>query len=222
MNLRSFITCTGLGVIILLGSVGTVSACPPAPGAVQWQTRDGGNGHWYLRVGTPAAPPQFGWEAARAAAEAMGGHLVTLTSAAENEFVRPMLIDGYFNVYLLGGYRVGSEWRWVTGEPWSYTNWYGGEPNNANGNEFYLASWVTPGTWNDVWSTYEGSGYIVEWDAADGCAGDINEDCTVNGIDLAYVLADWGTVSSRSDLNSDGAINGVDLGIILYGWGSCP
>jgi hypothetical protein len=36
------------------------------------------------------------------------------------------------------------------------------------------------------------------------------------------VLADWGTVSSRSDLNSDGAINGVDLGIILYGWGSCP
>jgi hypothetical protein len=222
MNLHSFITYAGLGVVLLFGSVRTVSACPPAAGAVQWRSLDGGNGHWYLRVGTPTAPPQLGWDAARAAAEAMGGHLVTITSAAENAFVQPMLIDGYFNVYLLGGYRVGSEWHWVTGEPWDYTNWYGGEPNNANGNEYYLASWVTPGTWNDVWSTYEGSGYIVEWDAANGCAGDINDDCAVNGIDLAYVLADWGSTSTRSDLNSDGAINGIDLEIILNGWGACP
>jgi hypothetical protein len=63
---------------------------------------------------------------------------------------------------------------------------------------------------------------MVEWDAANGCAGDINEDCAVNGIDLAYVLADWGTISSRSDLNGDGTISGIDLGIILNGWGACP
>ena len=194
-------------------------ACPPAPSAIQWRTTDGGNGHWYLRVAWPGSAGN--WEMARAAAEGMGGHLVTITSAAENDFVRPMLIDGYFNVYLLGGFRVGNEWHWVTGEPWGYANWYPGEPNNANGNEIYLASWVTPGTWNDVWSTYQGSGYIVEWDVQNGCPGDINADCAVNGIDLAYVLADWGTAAARSDLNGDGTIDGVDLGIILNGWGSC-
>ncbi len=57
-------------------------------------------------------------------------------------------------------------------------------------------------------------------EAADlGVVGDINHDGRVDGIDLAYILADWGTVNPRSDLNRDGLVDGVDLGTLLANWG---
>jgi hypothetical protein len=195
---------------------------PPAEGAVQWQVSDGGNGNWYKRISWPFAKngPQW-WPIARAEAEAVGGHLATITSHAENEFVRPLVTDGQFNVYLIGGHKVDGQWRWVTGEAWDYSNWYPGEPNNATGNEIFLATWVTPGTWNDVWPEYQGGGYVVEWEACNDCPGDISVDRIVNGIDLAYVLADWGGTLARSDVNDDGVVDGIDLGVVLNGWGSC-
>ncbi len=52
-----------------------------------------------------------------------------------------------------------------------------------------------------------------------GTLGDINHDGIVNGIDLAYILADWGTANPRSDLNHDGIVNGIDLGTLLAYWG---
>jgi hypothetical protein len=195
---------------------------PPAAGAVQWRVADGGNGNWYLRVNWQSGQSgQQWWPIARAEAEAAGGHLATITSAAENDFIRPLVIDDYFNVYLIGGHKIDGAWRWVTGEAWTYSNWYPGEPNNATGNEIYLATWITRGTWNDVWPEYQGGGYVIEWEACGDCRGDISADRAVNGIDLAYVLADWGGSSARSDLDGDGSVNGVDLGIVLNGWGSC-
>lgn len=49
--------------------------------------------------------------------------------------------------------------------------------------------------------------------------GDINRDGFVNGIDLGYLLADWGTSLFRSDLNRDGYVDGIDLGMLLGSWG---
>lgn len=49
--------------------------------------------------------------------------------------------------------------------------------------------------------------------------GDINRDGFVNGIDLGYLLADWGTSLFRSDLNRDGYVDGNDLGMLLGSWG---
>jgi hypothetical protein len=49
--------------------------------------------------------------------------------------------------------------------------------------------------------------------------GDINRDGFVNGIDLGYLLADWGTNLFRSDLNRDGYVDGNDLGMLLGSWG---
>ena len=61
-------------------------------------------------------------------------------------------------------------WSWVTGEPWSYTNWAKGEPNNASGlwqqdrthfmvynNDFQS------GTWDDSNDPFGSTGYVVEW-----------------------------------------------------------
>ncbi len=61
-------------------------------------------------------------------------HLATLTSAAENAFIVTNLSSalGTSNTY---GYWFGlfgndaSTYQWVTGEPFSFTNWNAGEPN---------------------------------------------------------------------------------------------
>jgi len=57
-------------------------------------------------------------------------------------------------------------------------------------------------------------------DASDlGRVGDINGDGVVNGIDLATILADWGTTADRSDLDRNGSVNGADLALVLANWG---
>lgn len=52
-----------------------------------------------------------------------------------------------------------------------------------------------------------------------GRIGDIDGSGSVNGVDLAYLLSDWGTANSRSDLNRDGSVAGEDLSILLANWG---
>jgi len=98
------------------------------------------NGHSYYRSTGSAF-----WLTAKANCEAMGGHLVTVTTAAENTFI--------FNLWPSGWIGLTDEvtegvWRWVTGEAYSYTSWNPGEPNNA-GNEDYV-QFVGGGKWNDL------------------------------------------------------------------------
>ena len=50
-------------------------------------------------------------------------------------------------------------------------------------------------------------------------AGDINEDCKVDGTDLAIVLGFWGT-STGGDVDGDGITGGTDLAIVLGFWGA--
>ena len=60
---------------------------------------------------------------------------------------------------------------------------------------------------------------------SDPCPGDINQNGTVDAVDLAMVLTSWGTSGSdypRADVNHDGVVNGPDLGALLGGWGICP
>ena len=52
-------------------------------------------------------------------------------------------------------------------------------------------------------------------------AADINGDGSVNGADLALVLAFWGQpcLGCAADVNQDGEVNGADLALILARWG---
>lgn len=52
-------------------------------------------------------------------------------------------------------------------------------------------------------------------------AGDINNDGRVDGADVAFVLAFWGTNFQRTDLNDDGIVDGGDLGLALLYWHDC-
>ena len=148
-----------------------------------------------------AAPDLIGWEAAQAVAEARGGYLTTLTSAAENTFVFNLVdnasfwhIDGFGSAIgpWIGGFQPDGSpepaggWEWVTAEPWSYTNWASGEPNNMGGTEKYadlFGHGVRAPTWNDLNPTVVLEGYIVEWDELPG--PDVPEPTTLVMLALA-------------------------------------
>jgi hypothetical protein len=98
------------------------------------------NGHSYYR-----STGSMTWTDARQACLNMGGHLVTSTSLAENNFLFSLWPNGWIG---LSDEVVEGQWRWVTGEPFSWAYWNGGEPNNSN-NEDYI-QFVGGGKWNDL------------------------------------------------------------------------
>jgi len=119
------------------------------------------NGHGYQRFDSGLS-----WNDAADDCESRGAHLVTLGSAQEDQFV----FDNF--VYLsaspwLGGTDEGDEgnWRWVTGEPWDYTNWNMHEPNNVGGIEHYLMYFdTTTFGWNDIPDGTQS--HVCEWEEA--------------------------------------------------------
>jgi serine/threonine-protein kinase len=130
-----------------------------------------------------AVPVTVNWfDAERAARErehaGMRGHLATIGSAAENDFVRRALPAAVTGQYWLGGSRAArgpttrDGWQWVTGEPWDYANWGAGEPNDFFG-EDGLQFWTQKGDtarWNDSDRTsgFEPlvHGFLVEYEPA--------------------------------------------------------
>jgi len=88
-------------------------------------------------------------EHARTAAD-WGGHLTSIRSAAEQEFV--LDITDRDETYFLGGAQVDGIWTWTDGTPWSYAHWAVGEPSNSNNIEDKV-SLKRDGTWNDAVGT---------------------------------------------------------------------
>ena len=94
------------------------------------------------------------WESAKLFCEKKGGHLVTVSDEKENEFVNDMrcrnLSTDYQQSIWLGGSDTANEgtWSWITGEPFTYSNW---EPNEPNGgtSQNYLQMYSS-GNWDDV------------------------------------------------------------------------
>lgn len=145
------------------------------------------NGHYYEAV---VVSNGISWTNAKAAAEARGGYLATLTSAAENDFVFGLIDSATFWTLggspqssfgpWLGGEFKSGVWQWVTGEPWSYTNWHSGQPDRASGVEDKLMFWVRTAnvrqsTWNDVINYDNPPGrpitYVIEWNTNPGGGG---------------------------------------------------
>ncbi|NCR27335.1 MAG: hypothetical protein GPJ25_13450, partial [Microcystis aeruginosa LE13-04] len=76
------------------------------------------------------------WTDAQAQAQAMGGNLVTINDAAENQFlVNAFGSNESFWIGFTDAVQEG-DWKWINGEPVTYVNWSVTEPNNV-GNEDY-------------------------------------------------------------------------------------
>ena len=112
------------------------------------------------------------WRQAQVFCELLGGHLATLTTAEENDFVYGFMRDcGYLTAYfgLSDEARTG-DWIWVTGEPFEYTNWHRNEPSRSAKERYGMYFYKhLDGTWNDS-HFYEyaevdpGCSFICEWD----------------------------------------------------------
>jgi hypothetical protein len=114
------------------------------PRILEWPRSAGGNGHFYQGV---QMDTNVTWSAARSAAQGAGfcglrGHLITVASAAENNFAARRAWIG------LSRTPPSRAFRWVTGEPLSFENWAPGEPNNLFGN-VDVVEILADGTWND-------------------------------------------------------------------------
>lgn len=116
------------------------------------------------------------WSDAKSKCEEMGGHLVTINSAEEQAFLIDLVLASQKKNMWIGAYPENGSYKWITKEPFSYTNWASGEPNNVhnmqNAAMMYTQNASYPsGTWNDEnengreWTGYHLSdfGYICEW-----------------------------------------------------------
>lgn len=131
-----------------------------ASAQVEWTVASGGNGHFYQLVTT-----SLNWEDARNAAASLSfngftGHLATLTSAAENNFLRDTFgTTGWIGLSQpAGSTEPDGGWEWVTGEAFGFTNWNPGEPNNL-GDERYVEALIAD-RWNDAQASVTNFYYV--------------------------------------------------------------
>ncbi|PWH17420.1 MAG: hypothetical protein DDG60_02200 [Anaerolineae bacterium] len=116
------------------------------------------NKHWYLLI-----RQERSFRTAQEYCRGMGAYLVTIADEAENRFVYELS-----PVTWLGATDESAEgqWVWVTGEPFNYTPWAEGEPNNCGlpdcASESYLTFHETPLKWSDV--AAQELPFICEWD----------------------------------------------------------
>ena len=146
---------------------------------VTWTVASGGNGHSYLAV---PASPGLTWNVANQLAQAQGGYLATINSPEENAFVFGLVNNPQFftafngsgpalgGIQLPGSAEPGGGWGWQTGEPFNYTNWLPGQPDDGlgfwNENRLHFFSYLpsTPAaTWNDINEDDTNiGGYVIE------------------------------------------------------------
>lgn len=169
---------TLLSVVVLGTMAATTASAAPVYSPL--------TGSYYDYVNQDQTTGQYrGWTWLEAKADAESrtyqgrqGHLVTLTSQPEEQILRDnWWADILYGQPHIGGFRAAGAdpvtgWEWVTGEPFVYTNWRQGEPNNAGGLEVYLhyqstdvASTTQYGTWgwNDM--LREVRPYFIEYSA---------------------------------------------------------
>ncbi|QOV87838.1 CARDB domain-containing protein [Humisphaera borealis] len=100
------------------------------------------NGHTYKLLDAAT------WDEAQDKAVALGGNLVTVNDAAEHNYVWGTF-SGTASLFWIGYNDADRDgvYRWVSGEPATYTNWHAGEPNSL---------WDPGEVWGTMWSDYGG------------------------------------------------------------------
>ncbi|MEK7950032.1 lectin-like protein [Luteolibacter soli] len=122
----------------------------------------GGTWNLYKSVATPMS-----WTEAQSAAErsvdplgktGKPGHLICISSAAENMFVYQKVTGHYIWLGLTdsekrGGKEAGSNrnggWHWLTGEPYTYQSWRSIEPNEGESTGEDAVAIESSGRWAD-------------------------------------------------------------------------
>ncbi len=102
------------------------------------------------------------WEAAGAYCAQQGGHLATIDSQAENDYVSSLLTEAGVGTAFLGLSKEGEEWIWYNGLPLAYSNWASGQPGSK---AYAMMDNTQGGRW--VAGTFPRTGnavFVCEWD----------------------------------------------------------
>lgn len=131
--------------------------------AVLWE----GNGHYYKVFSGPNSEyPQLTWEEAKLACEQLGGHLVTITSSEEQDFIESLdstTCIGEWSVWIgLSKPEGTGPWTWITDEPYEYTHWADTEPS-GDGSCVAMRTKNYGYGWNDA-DANTPFAYVCEWD----------------------------------------------------------
>lgn len=171
-------------------------------------------GHIYELYDKPTS-----WETAKLVCENKDGHLATITSSEEEKVIESLIRYGKRTFYNVGATNLENvnEWKWITGESMSYTNWAIGEPNNVANIERYLSVFNNENylaQWNDTTNASTSgvsNGFICEYD---GLACDVDLDGLVSVTDATllqkYVVGIATLTDDQkllADCNGDGVIN---------------
>ena len=158
------------------------------------------NGHDYAVI--PLC--DLSWTEARDYCESIGGHLATITSKEEQQFIMTIL-HRQTSMLWLGGSKVNGNWEWVTKEKWEYTNWSPIEPSTHTGEnylemflrgglEFSIGQWNNIALHNNENSFYNAKecGILCEWD---------NETTETPEFFETLIATRWKTIRLNSKLN---------------------
>lgn len=164
-NLRQGFHGLIIGALLMAGA--------DAFAAIIWRVEDGGNGHSYTLTSQ-----RSGWLEVEAEAQSLGGHLVSINSAEEQQFIverflipRPaFLANGRPNIFWIGLWdetpdgSYDGDFAWSDGSPITYTHWGPVESSNTNyDEEFAVINWDEEeayydpyeyGRWNDIDSVF--------------------------------------------------------------------
>jgi hypothetical protein len=186
------------------------------------------NGHEYYFL-TPNT-----WTASEAEAENLGGTLVVINHAAEEEWVVSKFgAYGGTNRNLWIGLRrqwQGGPFAWVTDEKLDYVNWHPGQPDNGGGTENCVHIWTRlsdhPNSWNDLadnWSSGDDTpcGVVEVPGKSKGKAltekeksligtwynnGDPDQPCWIAGTDNLLFAIDQNKDASRAVYTTEGLL----------------
>ncbi|MFZ4525881.1 MAG: lectin-like protein [Chlorobium sp.] len=129
------------------------------------------------------------WTAAEAYAQSLGGHLVTIDDAAEQQWVAQ--IFSWARVWTgFTDQAKENNWMWSSGAASGYTNWATGHPYSDN--TYYSYAYMTPdGKWYTVGDNWSFCGLIEIEGAAPGVKG--------SGPEAKYLLdaAVWPTAEQQ-------------------------
>jgi hypothetical protein len=159
------------------------------------------------------------WTAAEASAVALGGHLVTMNDAAENEWVRTnvLMFDGLDRRGWIGFNDVKTEgtFKWTSNEPATFTNWSGGEPNNSGGAEDW-AEMFGNGFWNDNSNAPAGlSVYGLVEVGGSACYANCDGVMPLTGNDFQCFLNAYVAQSAYADCDGVGGLTPNDFQCFL-------
>ena len=196
----------------------TMIATLPAHGVlVEWKVSEGGNGHFYEAV---AFQSPINWQTARNDAIAKNGDLVSISSAAENDFVFG-LIDSpdywapagphHYGPWI-GGYQIdsssepGGNWAWTDESTWGFVAWASGQPDNAGSVEHHAHYFVPAPIRDKTWNDWVGTGLLIKGYVLESLSanldGDFDLDGDVDGHDfLKWQRGELSNPPSQSDLD---------------------